>query len=186
MICPNCHQENDADAKFCNSCSHKLSPGPSSAPVPPRNTNIWIWVIGTALVFILVVFLLLPLFSGPGYDCSMQDGSLSVQNLPDSAVFITLRDNRDSTVKSLYLDAGATGDIRNICSGNYHIHYEFGQGWDPALQKFSLVSSDGQIDVPLIVQDDAHWDARLATPSGDLQNDVNCYLTTNFTNFKNI
>jgi hypothetical protein len=142
------------------------------------------WVIVITLASIVMVFFLLPSFSGPGNDCSTSDGSLSVQNLPKSSVHITLRDNRDSIVKSLYLSEGSKGDIGNICGGIYRIHYEFGQGWYPASQKFSLVLSKGQIDTPLIIQGDSHWDALLTSPSGNLQTDVNCLLTTNFTNFK--
>jgi len=128
--------------------------------------------MGIFIFFIAIVFFLLPYFSVPDYDCSTQEGSLTIQNVPDSAVYITIRDTKDTVVKSLYLSAGAKGNIENICNGRYYIYYEFGQGWDPTHQKFSLTVSKGHFIDPLDIQGDDHWDASLVSGSGNAQTAV--------------
>jgi hypothetical protein len=167
MKCPACREENDDDAQFCIHCSHNFVRSPPT-PQKKKGVGIGVW-IGGAFVILVIVGFLSGWFSEPKYDCSVTEGYINIQNVPNSDAYMRLVDKNNDAVKTLYIRAGSQGTISGICNGRYYLHYEFGEQWNPSLKAFAVIKSREKFDDSFDFRGDNYFKVSLIPGSGNAQ-----------------
>jgi hypothetical protein len=102
----------------------------------------------------------------PKYDCSVKDGSVSIQNGLSKGAFLKLADKDKRTFKTLYIPANSNGVINGICNGRYYLYYELGNQWDPSSNSFKDETSLKKFDDPLDFKGDNYYEATLNPVTG--------------------
>jgi hypothetical protein len=170
MRCPYCNNDNDSDAQFCNSCGKPLAWSPPASPLPKKGPGWGIW-LGAGVIIVLVIlayiFGWIPSLSGPKYDCSVKEGYVTIQNVPDADAYVRLLDPSDKVIKSLYIKAGSQGAIENICNGRYYLYYDEGSQWDSSTKQFAVSTDKGHFMDPLDFKGDNYFEISLVPGSGN-------------------
>jgi hypothetical protein len=168
MKCPACGEENDDDSQFCVQCRHNLA-RLSPSPEKKKGIGLGVWIGGALVLVVLagIYFGWFSLFFPPKYDCSVQQGSIEIQNDPHSDVYLTLRDENNNIAKSLYLTAGSYGTMSNICNGRYYLYYQFGKQWNPSSKTFAIQETTKKFNDPVNINGADVYDVSLVPGSGN-------------------
>jgi hypothetical protein len=179
MKCLTCGKENDDDAQFCIHCGHNIGQS-SSIPREKKRIGWGVWIGGALIIVVILAFLFgwMPSLSGPTHDCSVKAGYITIQNVPDSDAYVTLLDKDNNVDKALYLTAGSQGTIDGICNGRYYLNYEFGEQWDPSLNAFAVIKSNGNFVDPLDFDGSNYYDVSLVPGSGNARTSDTSLNTT--------